>query len=261
MIVLFFSYQLHSHNRYILSNNEKERLNFNNYNNTAIDDETSISDEILNTNSIYFGLSYGNKKFLTDANVTIYKQLDYNNTSHEYDLLFFDIPGNPLNRTNGVSYGKPIYRFDNLPNGDYTIIAEKNGKRWILGKTVNFDREDCITFITVDDPNIYVPSDINIDKFTLFGFVRDKDGEYIPGAYVTLLRMESKSGAAYLASDIQHNPMMSYSGQYTGFYYFKDLVPGWYTLKCEKNGYVGTPMVIYFSGFEEGGRSLELRMI
>lgn len=204
-----------------------------------------------NNGTIYFGITYGKGKFFNDAKVSLYKRLSYNETIHSYDLSFINIPGNPLLSANAEQFGDTYYKFENLPYGDYSIIAERKNNTWERYWTIS-DRDSCVSFsIIADDPDVKIPSNIHLSNHTIYGWTRNGYGDYIPDVNVTLSKLNGG-----LATEINNNPQRSRDAPYTGFFYFDGVPTGWYDITVEKNG-VSAHGIIEFKADNDTGFKLE----
>jgi hypothetical protein len=93
---------------------------------------------------------------------------------------------------------------------------------------------------------------------TIYGFVMDKNKNGIPGATVTTYSVNVIDG--YPLSDglvdIANNPQTTASDDYTGFFAFEDLQPGYYNITAEKDGHMWFAIVnvtgMDFDGIEHG---------
>lgn len=217
---------------------------------------TSLApDEPDRSDSVYFGLEYAPKKYYQDANVTLHRVTGYNASTGEDDLSFVDIPGNPLNTTNGIIGGMPVYRFDNVPGGSYQVTAEKGGRVWTA-----YTKSGGFVYLTVEDLSITVPDDVNLSNSTIYGYVRDLTGAYIPGAVVSIAGASSNPNGSLDASGVQNRSVVTLDGSHVGFYSFGNLTPGRYTITCEKDGYNREQTVIDFNGRDTKGLEVRLWM-
>lgn len=221
----------------------------------AINNMDIASGEPARSDSIYFGLEYGPKKFYRDANVTLYRVIGYNTSTNDDDLSFVDIPGNPMNATNYVISGMPVYRFDNVPAGSYRVIGEKGGKTW-----TGYLNSGSFIYLTVDDLDIAIPDGVRLVNSTIYGFVRDDTGAYLPGVVVSLSGTNSRIGDPLDGSSVSNRSVVSGEGAHVGFYCFENLAPGWYTITCEKDGFNPAPTTVQFMGKDANGTEVRLIM-
>ena len=195
-------------------------------------DSVGVSSGNGHTMPVYYCLQYATDKYVTDANVTLYTIVSYNQSIQEHDLAIVDIPGNPLHATNAFIHGTPVYQFDNVPYGDYIIRAERNGKKLASGP-YGVMNESGVFVAIIDNPSNRVPTTCKLNNNTIYGWTRSLNGDNLANVKVSLMRQQSHADTPTLATDIKNNPTYSAKGEYTGFYSFEDVPPGWYTISIE----------------------------
>lgn len=202
-------------------------------------------------NTVCYCLQYGTDKYVTDANVAMYTIISYNQSTQDHDLKIVDIPGNPLNATNVLVRGTPVYQFNDVPYGIYIIRAEKDGKRLASGP-YSVTGAGGVFIAIVDNPNSKIPDTCHLDKNTIYGWVKSLRGDNLANVKVSLMMQQSHADTPKLTTNIENNPTFSYDGEYTGFYCFENVTPGWYTIMIDyqDRSYTNT---FNFSGNDEGG--------
>lgn len=107
---------------------------------------------IYERNNSVLGLKFNSQTSITDANVSLY-QVDRNNLSDKHLL---NIPGNPSSSANEKKsgHGGIYYKFENVPYGDYYIIAEKGGNTRELSIILNAASDGNIFGTKVFNPDL-----------------------------------------------------------------------------------------------------------